>query len=143
MRADDARLPLFDRVDHVAIAVRDIDASLPHYTGVYGLPLAGDEEADEPGVRLAYLAAGNTFVQLVQPLRPGPVAEFLDAHGEGLHHVCFTVPRIEDALARLPGEHGSRVFQGGRGRRACFLTGTANGALVELTESEPIDGRRP
>jgi len=132
MRVDDA--PLFGRVDHVAIAVHDIDASLPRYTGTYGLALDGDEEADEPGVRLAYLAAGNTHVQLVQPLRPGPVASFLAARGEGLHHVCFTVPRIEDALARLPGEDGARVFRGGRGRRCCFLTGTANGALIELTE---------
>ena len=121
----------------MAIAVHDIDASLAHYTKHLRLPLAGDERADEPGVRLTYLAAGNAFLQLVQPTRPGPVADFLAERGEGLHHVCFAVTQIEPALARLPGEDGARIFLGGRGRRACFLTGTANGALIELTETSP------
>ncbi len=131
---------LLGHIDHVAIAVRDTDASLPYYTDTLGLVTLGDEDADDPGVRLTYLASGTTSLQLVQPLRPGPVSQFLDERGEGLHHVCFAVANIEDTLGRLPGESGSRVFLGGRGRRACFLTGTANGALIELTEFEPPAG---
>jgi methylmalonyl-CoA epimerase len=124
-------------VDHVAIAVWDADASLARYTDGLGLTLVGDERAEDPGVRLVYLDAGNTFVQLVQPIRPGPVRQFLTERGEGLHHVCFAVDRLERVLAALPGQHDVPIFRGGRGRRACFLTGTANGALVELTEHEP------
>lgn len=84
--------------------------------------------------------AVGALVHLQQDEIIGFDEQVLDAHGEGLHHVCFAVANIEDALGRLPGESGSRVFLGGRGRRACFLTGTANGALIELTEFEPPAG---
>ena len=134
----DSAEPVLDRMDHVAIAVRDVDASLGYYTGTLGLVVVGDERVEEPGVRLIYLDAGGVFLQLVSPFRPGPVADFLERRGEGLHHVCFAVPDIARALERIAGEGDARVFLGGRGRRACFLTGTANGALVELTELEPI-----
>jgi methylmalonyl-CoA/ethylmalonyl-CoA epimerase len=135
---DAATSPGLDRLDHVAVAVHDIRASLSYYTEVLGLPVVADERAEDPGVRLVYLDAGNTYLQLVEPLRSGPVSDFLAERGEGLHHMCFAVLRLEHTLAALPGERDAAIFQGGRGRRACFLTGTANGALVELTEHRPI-----
>jgi methylmalonyl-CoA epimerase len=134
---DGATGPGLDRIDHVAVAVHDIRASLPYYTDILGLPVVADERAEDPGVRLVYLDAGNTYLQLVQPIRPGPVSGFLAERGEGLHHMCFAVQRLEHSLAALPGERDAAIFRGGRGRRACFLTGTANGALVELTEHRP------
>ncbi|GAA5059894.1 methylmalonyl-CoA epimerase [Thermocatellispora tengchongensis] len=133
-----ARGRLVDHVDHVAIAVHDADKAMTFYTERLGLTLIGDEEAEEPGVRLAYLDGGNVMIQLVQPLREGPVARFMREHGEGLHHVCFNVPRIEEVLAALPGEADARIFMGGRGRRACFLLQEPNGVRVELTEKDPI-----
>ncbi|HLH59015.1 MAG TPA: VOC family protein [Streptosporangiaceae bacterium] len=129
-----AGLPL-TRVDHVAIAVRDADAALPYYTQRLGLPVIGDEIAEEPGVRLVYLDAGNTFVQLVQPVRPGPVAGWLDEHGEGLHHICFAAPDLAEVLGTLG--DSAPIFRGGRGRNACFLSDRPNNVAVELTESEP------
>lgn len=132
------RPPQVDFVDHVAIAVHDADAALPFYVSRLGLRVVGDEAADDPGVRLTYLDGGNVLIQLVQPLRPGPVADFLRTRGEGLHHLCFNVERIEPVLGALPGEEGARIFAGGRGRRACFLLHEPNGVRVELTEREPF-----
>jgi methylmalonyl-CoA epimerase len=126
-------------VDHVGIAVHDTRAALRHYTDRLGLRLVGDEEAAEPGVRLTYLDAGNTFLQLVQPLRDGPVAAFLRESGEGLHHVCLNVDHIDRALQQLGATSPAGVFRGGRGRRACFLAEEPNGVLLELAERD----RRP
>lgn len=124
-------------VDHVAVAVHDTDKALPYYTDHLGLAVVGDENADDPGVRLTYLDGGNTSLQLVQPLRDGPVSRFLAERGEGLHHVCFTVERIEHALAAIPGQADAAIFQGGRNRRACFLLGEPSGVRIELTERQP------
>jgi methylmalonyl-CoA/ethylmalonyl-CoA epimerase len=127
-------------IDHVAVAVTDADAASAYYREHLGLAVAHDERLPAIGVRLMYLRAGttqtaDTMVQLVQPIGDGPVADFLAEHGEGLHHVCFAVPALDDALDVLPGESGTGVFAGGRGRRACFLSARPGGALIELTET--------
>ncbi|MGO1769825.1 MAG: VOC family protein [Microbacterium sp.] len=124
-------------IDHTAVAVRDADAAIRYYVDDLGLELVGDEIADDPGVRLVYLAAGPDTVQLVSPVRPGPVAAWIEEHGEGLHHICFEVEDIPAALERFPGQAERPVFRGGRSRRACFLAGTPEGVSIELTESEP------
>ncbi|MEU7837822.1 VOC family protein [Nonomuraea sp. NPDC052129] len=128
----------FDHVDHVGIAVHDADQALPFYVERLGMTVIGDERAEDPGVRLTYLDAGNVMLQLVQPFRDGPVARFLRERGEGLHHVCFSVADIETTLAGLPGQESAQIFMGGRGRRACFLLGEPNGVRVELTERDPV-----
>lgn len=125
-------------VDHVGVVVHDIDGALPFYRDRLGLPLLAAEELPQVGVRLVYLAAGPTTLQLVEPIAPGPLMDRLAERGEGLHHLCFEVPDIELALRRLaPGEDVS-VTIGGRGRRACFLPGSVNGLRIELTECEPV-----
>jgi methylmalonyl-CoA/ethylmalonyl-CoA epimerase len=121
-------------VDHVAVAVRDTDAALEYYTSVLGLTVIGDEIAEEPGVRLTYLDGGTVMIQLVQPVRPGPVASYLDHHGEGLHHLCFAVDDLDTALAALDGEHRGPTFLGGRGRQCAFLNTYPVGVRIELTE---------
>lgn len=130
-----------DRVDHVAYAVRDIDAALPWWTKVLGLPLVHDEVAEEPGSRLAYLLAGGLYVQLVQPVRPNAVQDFLDAHGEGLHHIAFRVTSLPRTLARL--DDPAPVFAGGRGCDACFLTTAPEGTHIELVQAPAGRPARP
>ena len=80
------------------------------------------------------------MLQLVQPTGPGPIADFLAAQGEGLHHICLAVEDIPATLRRLPGQEGVRVGMGGRGRRACFLAAPPNGLRIELTELAPWSG---
>jgi methylmalonyl-CoA epimerase len=129
---------MIGQVDHVAIAVWDIDASLAYYTNELGLTLVGDEQLPDVGVRLAYFNAGNVLLQLVQPTSSESIRNFLHERGEGLHHICFAVENIPDVLHRLAGEEDARVFLGGRGRRCAFLLNHPNGITTELTELAPF-----
>jgi carnitine-CoA ligase len=137
----------FRRIDHVGIVVRDIELTRAAYVQILGLEPDADEVVDSVNVRLAYLKCPGdpdpAYVQLVQPLGPGPVADFLTQHGEGLHHVCFAVADMSSALGRIDGEAGSAVFTGGRGRAACFLGTRPGNVLIELTETgvgPPVPG---
>ena len=125
----------FVGMDHVGLLVRDIDASLPFYRDVLGARLLEEQTLDGVGVRVAYLDAGNTLIQLVEPIRPGALMDELAASGEGLHHVCLAVEDIPAALVRLAPGADVEVVLGGRGRRACFLPERPNGLRLELTES--------
>ena len=127
-------------LDHVAIAVADLDDALQGYKARYGVEPLYREVVEEQGVEEAMIPVGGSFVQLLRPLGPDtPVGRFLEKSGEGLHHVAFAVPDIERALAHLRGE-GARLIDeeprvGGRGARIAFvhprdLTGT----LIELVE---------
>ena len=127
-----------NHVDHIAVLVRDVDESLPAFLQRFGLTLLQDERLPEAGVRVAYLDAGNTLIQLVEPLGPGPLLDHLEQHGEGLHHVCFAVGDIEATIARLAPGTAVPVRIGGRGRRTAFLPPGPSGLRAELTEIEPV-----
>ncbi|GEM_PF-123750 len=126
------------RIDHVGVVVRDIEKARTAYVRDLGLEPDGEEVVGSVNVRLAYLKCRGdrdpTCLQLVQPLGPGPVADFLAEHGEGLHHVCFGVPDIPSTLRRMDGEADTPVFQGGRRRAACFLGTRPGNVLIELTQ---------
>ncbi|EWS82371.1 methylmalonyl-CoA epimerase [Brachybacterium phenoliresistens] len=129
------------RIDHVAIAAHDADAAAQYYEGTLGMRRVRDEEVAETGSRLVWLEpvgmpAGGARFQIVQPLRDGPVAEFLSLRGEGLHHVCFAV---DDAAAFLAerGEEESALFTGGFGLPCAFLGSAPEGMAVEIVEPAP------
>ena len=124
-------------VDHVAIAVRDIDRSLEYFRDRLGLVVVHDETLGAPPVRLLFLDAGNVRIQLVQPLGPGRVATFLQERGEGLHHVCFRVGSIEETVDSLGLVRDGEIFTGAAGQPSCFLDDGESGAVIELTESAP------
>jgi methylmalonyl-CoA/ethylmalonyl-CoA epimerase len=133
------RQAIVKRIDHVGVAVRDIGASLPYYVDVLGMKVSVDVQLADGSTRLAYLEAGDTTLQLVQPLQPGPVADFLAAHGEGLHHVCFAVEDIVSALQSMPGrEPTDGIYIGGRQCRVSFIGARPNGLSIELTEMRPV-----
>ena len=134
-----------DLVDHVGIVVRDLDASLAFYQGVLGFAPFGHESLPDVGVRVVYLASdqpGTTILQLVEPTKAGPLMDFLDSQGDGLHHICLAVADIPEALGRLAPGASVRIVVGGRGRRACFLPGLREGLRIELTEIEPWAARQ-
>lgn len=126
------------RLDHIGVVVRSIDAGVPLYRERFDLAVESTDEVSSPPVRLAYLRgsteAGSVDIQLVEPTGPSPIADFLENHGEGLHHICFQVPNIAAKLRKLPGEEQATIFPGGRSRPACFLTQRVTGVLVEFTE---------
>jgi methylmalonyl-CoA/ethylmalonyl-CoA epimerase len=124
------------RLDHVAVLVRSTDDALRFYRDHLGLAVHSSEEIPTPPVRLTYLDAGNAFVQLVEPLESdSDLAKWLEAHGEGLHHICFGVDDVARAVSTLS-EDGSPVTLGtGRGRASGFVTTSAgNGVRIECTE---------
>jgi methylmalonyl-CoA/ethylmalonyl-CoA epimerase len=124
-------------LDHIAVVVRDIEASLAYYTCTLGLPIVSDEETEASGgARLVFLDAGNVMIQLISPLRStGPIAGHLETHGEGIHHLCFAVGDIKGAIAALVPEQDVPVEIGGRGRRTAFLPNRTDGVITELTET--------
>jgi methylmalonyl-CoA/ethylmalonyl-CoA epimerase len=135
----DARPPVARRIDHVGVAVRDIETALPFYVDVLGMQVSVDVILADGSARLAYLEAGDTTLQLVQPLLPGSVADFLASHGEGLHHVCFAVADVVEALGSMPGKESTDgIYVGGRQCRVSFTSGRPNGVIVELTEQIPV-----
>lgn len=125
-------------VDHVALVVRDVEASLAYFTGQLGLAVIRDEVTPASGgARLVFLDAGNVAIQLVSPTGPdGPMAEHLASQGEGLHHVCFAVEDIDASVAALAPGADVAIAVGGRGRRTAFLPGTPGGLITELAEVE-------
>jgi methylmalonyl-CoA epimerase len=134
----DARPPRAKRIDHVGVAVHDIERALPFFVDVLGMKVSVDVELGDGSARLAYLEAGDTTVQLVQPLLPGSVADFLTSQGEGLHHVCFAVDDLVETLEALPGnESTAGIYVGGRQCRVSFMGARPSGLLVEFTEQVP------
>ncbi|MFJ6538438.1 VOC family protein [Paenarthrobacter sp. NPDC091711] len=121
----------------MAIAAHDADASSQWFEDVLGLQRVHDEVVTDAGVRLLWLATenstvGDTTFQIVQPLRPGPIAEFLAQKGEGLHHVCFAVDSASDFLSSVGQAEG--IFTGGYGLPCAFLNATPEGIAVEIVQ---------
>jgi methylmalonyl-CoA/ethylmalonyl-CoA epimerase len=130
------------RLDHVAVAVRDSEAALEHFRDHLGLRVVAVDEPPELPVRLTYLDLGNTYLQLVEPLDPAhPLAAWLEANGDGLHHICLGVDDVECELLRL-GPPGAALppLASGRGRVAGFPAGDPPyGVRIECTTFEPLD----
>jgi methylmalonyl-CoA/ethylmalonyl-CoA epimerase len=127
-------------LDHVAIAVADLDAAIEGYRSRYGVEPLYRETVESQGVEEAMIPVGGSFVQLLEPLGDEtPVGVFLSKRGEGLHHVAFAVVSIETALEHLAAQ-GARLVDaepriGGRGARIAFVhPGDLSGTLIELVE---------
>jgi methylmalonyl-CoA epimerase len=131
---------MFGRIDHIGVAVTDLDEAVDLYTSVYGMPLVHRETVDGQGVEAALLDVGENHVELVSPLAAEtPVGRFLAKRGAGLHHVAYQVADIEATLRRLQGA-GMRLIdqaprEGIRSSRVAFLHPSASGGvLTEIVE---------
>jgi methylmalonyl-CoA/ethylmalonyl-CoA epimerase len=141
--------PLLGRIDHVGVAVHDLDAAVARYERVFGLQVVHQEVHKEQGVREAMLAVGEpptTYLQLLAPLSAtSPITRFLDRHGEGLQQVAYLVDDIEQVCATLRAR-GVRVLyeharRGTAGSKINFVhPKDANGVLIELVEKPPTAG---
>ena len=128
------------QLDHVGIAVSDLTAALARWTPLLGEPDAPPEEVPSNRVRVAFLSAGATHIELLEPTDPeSPVARFLASRGEGVHHLAYHVPSVTAALEEVA-RRGGRVIDraarpGARGRRVGFVHPSAfGGVLVEFVE---------
>lgn len=134
---------MLEDIDHVGIAVSDLEAAVEHYRRTLGLEPVHREVVEDQGVEEVLFRAGTSYIQLLGALGPDtPVGRFLERRGEGVHHVGYRVPDVAEAVAHLvslgvelvdaeprPGSRGTTVaFVHPRGFR---------GVLVELVQEPP------
>jgi methylmalonyl-CoA/ethylmalonyl-CoA epimerase len=136
---------MFGRIDHVGVAVSDLDAAISLYRDTFAMPLAHRETVESQGVEAVLLDVGDGHVELLRPLGPDTVVgKFLERRGEGLHHVAYAVEDIDAALDGLRSagieliDEEARVGIGGS--RVAFLHPRATGGvLTEIVERDPGD----
>jgi methylmalonyl-CoA epimerase len=135
---------VFGRIDHIGVAVADLDAAIELHAELYGMTLVHRETITAQGVEAALLDVGESHVELLQPLgEDTSVGRFLERHGPGLHHVAYAVQDVDEALRTLR-ERGLRAIDetprpGIRGSRIAFLhPATAGGVLTELVEPAEV-----
>ncbi len=131
---------LLSEIDHVAIAVRDLEAAIAWYAEVFGATVEHREIVESDGVEEALLRVADSYVQLLAPTRgDSPVAKYLEKRGEGLHHVAY---RVEDCARALDivKAAGCQVIDqtprpGSRGTTVAFIHPKASfGTLIELVQ---------
>jgi methylmalonyl-CoA/ethylmalonyl-CoA epimerase len=133
---------MIKKVHHVGVVVRDIDSAMRFWRDTLGLHVHKMQTIDEQGVRAALMTVGDSEIELIEPtVNDNGVARYLDAKGEGLHHVCFQVDSVDADLESLKARGIEMIDQAPRigiAGRICFLHPKAmRGTLVELCE--PVD----
>jgi methylmalonyl-CoA epimerase len=135
---------MLGRIDHVGVAVEDIDAALSLYRDVLAMPLVHRETVTEQGVEAVLLDVGESHVELLAPLGPDtPVGKFLARKGPGLHHVAYGVEDVDAVLQTLKAA-GVRLIDetpriGIRGSRVAFVhPASTGGVLTEIVQ--PAEG---
>ncbi len=131
---------MFGRIDHIGVAVEDLDGAVALYRDRLGMREQHRETVEEQGVDAVLLEIGEGHVELLSPLRPDTaVARFLDKNGPGMHHVAYQTDDIDSALSSVR-EAGMRLIDeepriGIRGSRVAFLhPKSTGGVLTELVE---------
>ena len=139
---------MFGRIDHIGVAVEDLDAAIALYEESYGMELVHRETVAEQGVEAVLLDVGENHVELLRPLGPDtPVGKFLVRKGPGLHHVAYQVADIDRTLGSLR-DAGLRLIDeaprtGIRSSRVAFLHPAATGGvLTELVEPARAEAHR-
>jgi len=133
---------VFEKIDHIGIAVSDLEKSINFYRDQMGLEFKGTEIVDEQKVKVAFFPVGESKIELLEPTDPnGPVGKYIEKKGEGVHHLSFRVSNIEAKLEQLK-EQGVALIDetpryGAGGAKIAFLhPKSTGGVLVELCERE-------
>ena len=131
---------MLTEIDHVAIAVNDLEAAIDYYRRAYGVEVEHREVVERDGVEEALLRVADSYVQLLTPVRDdSTVAKYLERKGEGIHHVGYRVDDCAAALDRLKAEGAQLIDQeprpGSRGTTVAFVHPKgAFGTLIELVQ---------
>lgn len=132
---------MFGKIDHIGVAVEDIDAALELYAETFEMTVVHRETVESQGVEAALLDVGDGHVELMRPLAPDtPVGKFLARKGPKLHHVAYAVDDVNSTLEKLAGAGleliDSKARVGIRGSRVAFIQPrSTGGVLTEIVES--------
>ena len=131
---------LLTEIDHVAIAVRDLEAAIDYYATAFGATVHHREIVDHDGVEEALLKVGASYIQLTRSIRDdSPIARFLANRGEGLHHVAYRVDDCAEALEAMKAAGATPIDDaprpGSRGTTVAFIHPKGSfGTLIELVQ---------
>jgi methylmalonyl-CoA/ethylmalonyl-CoA epimerase len=125
------------KIDHIGIAVADIETSIAMYTGAFGLRLGQVEEIGEQGIRAHHLQVGETRIELLEPLdEDSPIGRFLARHGQGIHHIAFAVDDFDAERTRMIASGLESIGEpsiGAGGKRIQFFhPRSTGGVLIEI-----------
>lgn len=133
-------MAILKKVDHIGIAVKNLDETIPYYTETLGLSVLKIEEVASESVRVAFIDAGNVKLELLEPMsKQSAIHSFIEKKGEGIHHIAFGVEGIEERMKELR-EKGIRVLNeqpkiGAGGAQVAFLHPKSSfGVLYELCD---------
>lgn len=137
------------KIDHIAIAVKDLDESLKFYRDILGLKLESIEIVKDQKVKTAFLPIGDTHIELLQAIEPdSPVGKFIEKKGEGIHHIAFKVENIEEHLNNLE-ENDVKLIDkkakiGAKNKKIAFIhPKSTSGVLLELCEEDDFEASLP
>ncbi len=129
-------------IEHIGIAVKDLNASIPYYENVLGLKCYAVEEVKDQKVKTAFFMIGQTKIELLESTDPeGPIGKFIEKKGEGIHHIAYAVENIEQALEETA-EKGVQLIDktpraGAEGMTIAFLHPKSTfGVLTEFCEDK-------
>ena len=131
---------ILTEIDHVAIAVHDLEAAISYYQRAVGATVDHREVVESDGVEEALLKVAESYIQLLTPTRPdSPVAKSLEKRGEGLHHIGYRVANCADALAQMIAAGATPLDKaprpGSRGTTVAFIHPKGSfGTLIELVQ---------
>ena len=134
------------KVDHIGIAVKNLDETIPYYTETLGLKVLKIEEVASESVRVAFIDAGNVKLELLEPMSDqSAIHSFIEKKGEGIHHIAFGVEGIEERMNELR-EKGVQILNeqpkiGAGGAQVAFLHPKSSfGVLYELCDKSGLKG---
>jgi len=125
-------------IEHIGIAVKDLESSIKFYEEVLGLKCYATEEVTDQGVRTAFFMLGDTKIELLESTDPaGPIAKFIEKRGEGMHHIAYAVDDVDKSLSELESRGVRLIDKSGRsgaeGLQIGFLhPGSTGGVLTEI-----------
>ena len=132
-------------LDHIAIAVPDLEAAIQRFMADFGLEYEGTEDVESAKTSTAFFPLPATSIELVHPLRgEGTIAKYLEKRGGGIHHLCFRTDDIESDVARLKEKGyqfiGDEPTPGAHGARVIFIhPNSCDGVLIELSQPQQGD----
>ena len=133
---------VLDKIDHIGIAVSDLEKTMQFYRDQLNLEFKGTEVVEEQKVKVAFFPIGESKLELLEPtVADSPVGKFIEKKGQGVHHLAFRVQNLEEKLARLKEQGVALIdekprYGAGGARIAFFHPKSTGGVLVELCERE-------